>query len=132
VISEPTSLSSWVQFTKDDIMRGIELLVMTVLGLIVMLFVVRPLVRRVITSDQAAIAVADIPALGLEASTAIGAAPPAPPIQAVPSQTARMIDMAQVQGQVHAQSIQKVGELASRNPNETVSIIREWLQDTPA
>lgn len=133
VISEPTSLSSWVQFTKDDIMRGIELLVMTVLGLIVMLFVVRPLVRRVITSDQAAIAVADVPALGLEASTAIGAAPPAaPPIQAVPSQTARMIDMAQVQGQVHAQSIQKVGELASRNPNETVSIIREWLQDTPA
>jgi flagellar M-ring protein FliF len=97
-----------------------------------MLFVVRPLVRRVITSDQAAIAVADVPALGLEASTAIGAAPPAPPIQAVPSQTARMIDMAQVQGQVHAQSIQKVGELASRNPNETVSIIREWLQDTPA
>jgi flagellar M-ring protein FliF len=41
-----------------------------------------------------------------------------------------MIEMAQVQGQVHAQSIQKVGELASRNPNETVSIIREWLQDT--
>jgi flagellar M-ring protein FliF len=43
-----------------------------------------------------------------------------------------MIDIAQVQGQVHAQSIQKVGELASRNPNETVSIIRQWLQDTPA
>jgi flagellar M-ring protein FliF len=56
---------------------------------------------------------------------------PLPAIQAAPSQTARMIDIAQVQGQVHAQSIQKVGELASRNPNETVSIIREWLQDTP-
>ena len=42
-----------------------------------------------------------------------------------------MIDMAQVQGQVHAQSIQKVGELADRNPNETVSIIRSWLHDSP-
>jgi flagellar M-ring protein FliF len=40
-----------------------------------------------------------------------------------------MIDIAQVQGQVHAQSIQKVGELAQKNPHETVSIIREWLQE---
>ena len=41
-----------------------------------------------------------------------------------PSQTAKMIDIAQVQGQVHAQSVQKVGELADKNPHETVSIIR--------
>jgi flagellar M-ring protein FliF len=42
-----------------------------------------------------------------------------------------MIDMAQVQGQVHAESMQKVGELAERNPNETVAIVRQWLQDVP-
>ena len=54
----------------------------------------------------------------------------APPL--APSQTAKMIDMAQVQGQVHAQSIQRVGELAERNPNETVAIVRQWLQDAPA
>jgi flagellar M-ring protein FliF len=52
---------------------------------------------------------------------------------AVPtSQTSKMIDMAQVQGQVHAESMQKVGELAERNPNETVAIVRQWLQDAPA
>jgi flagellar M-ring protein FliF len=51
---------------------------------------------------------------------------------AVPtSQTSKMIDMAQVQGQVHAESMQKVGELAERNPNETVAIVRQWLQDVP-
>jgi flagellar M-ring protein FliF len=33
---------------------------------------------------------------------------------------------------VHAQSIQKVGELAERNPHETVAIGRQWLQDVPA
>ena len=132
VISEPTGLSSWVQFTKDDIMRAIELLVMAVLGLIVLLFVVRPLVRRIITPEQPLVAAGGAPALGAdEAAAALAAAEPLPAIPAVPSQTARMIDMAQVQGQVHAQSIQKVGELAGRNPNETVSIIREWLQDTP-
>jgi flagellar M-ring protein FliF len=132
VISEPTGLSSWLQFTKDDILRAIELLVMAVLGLIVLLFVVRPLVRRIITPDQIADVIGGAPALAGDAGAAVAiAAADVPPIQAVPSQTSRMIDMAQVQGQVHAQSIQKVGELASRNPNETVSIIREWLQDTP-
>ena len=53
-------------------------------------------------------------------------------IKAVPSQAAKMIDIAQVQGQVHAQSVQKVGELADRNPNETVSIIRNWLHENAA
>ena len=131
VISEPTGLSSWLQFTKDDILRAIELLVMAVLGLIVLLFVVRPLVRRVITPEQPLVAAGAAAALDAEAAAALAMGEPLPAIQAVPSQTARMIDMAQVQGQVHAQSIQKVGELASRNPNETVSIIREWLQDSP-
>jgi flagellar M-ring protein FliF len=50
----------------------------------------------------------------------------------VPSATAKMIDIAQVQGQVHAQSVQKVGELADKNPNETVSIIRTWLHESAA
>ena len=43
-----------------------------------------------------------------------------------------MIDIAQVQGQVHAQSVQKVGELVDKNPNETVSIIRSWLHEHAA
>jgi flagellar M-ring protein FliF len=131
VITEPTGLSAWLQFTKDDIMRGIELVVMTILGLIVVLFVVRPLVRRIITPEVEA-----LPAPGAMALTMGGAAgsPAEAPveIQVPPSQAAKMIEIAQVQGQVHAQSLQKVGELASRNPNETVSIIRQWLQETPA
>jgi flagellar M-ring protein FliF len=47
------------------------------------------------------------------------------PGSAIPS----MIDVAQVQGQVHAQSVHRVGELADKNPNETVSIIRQWLSE---
>jgi len=134
LISEPTGLSSWLQFTKDDIMRGVELTVMALLGLIVILFVVRPLVRRIITPEIAAFAGAAGPALvSATGDLAAAAALPADAeIKVVPSQAAKMIDIAQVQGQVHAQSIQKVGELASRNPNETVSIIRQWLQDTPS
>jgi flagellar M-ring protein FliF len=43
--------------------------------------------------------------------------------------TAHLIDVAQVQGQVHAQSVHRVGELAERNPNETVAIVRQWLSE---
>ncbi len=133
MISEPADLASWLQFTKDDVMRGVELVVMALLGLIVVLFVVRPLVRRIITPDARAIASAAAPALTAGPAAASAAAvPPMSELPVVPSQAAKMIDIAQVQGQVHAQSVHKVGELASRNPNETVSIIRQWLQDTPA
>jgi flagellar M-ring protein FliF len=44
--------------------------------------------------------------------------------------TAQMIDVAQVQGQVHAQSVHRVGELAERNPNETATIVRQWLTES--
>jgi flagellar M-ring protein FliF len=67
---------------------------------------------------------------GQEASPATAAMASDTPVPE--SQTAKMIDIAQVQGQVHAQSVQKVGELADKNPNEAVSIIRQWMNDNAA
>ena len=132
-INEPTGIWAMLQFTKDDIMRAIELGVMLLLSLVVLLMVVRPLVRRVITPEKAAAALAAVTGAGAlpAPATANGADADEAALTANPSQTTKMIDMAQVQGQVHAQSIQKVGELADKNPNETVSIIRSWLHDTP-
>jgi flagellar M-ring protein FliF len=100
---------------------------MGILGLVVILFVVRPLVRRILTPENPQAATAALPGVASP-----GVAPDADdtPTPAIVSQTAKLIDMAQVQGQVHAQSMEKVGELAERNPHETVSIIRQWLQDT--
>ena len=133
-ITEPSGWMSALQFTKDDLMRGIEMVVMGLLGLVVLLLVVRPLVRRILAPDERAMA-------ALPAADASADAPAAPAIaaptesvvvKAEPSQTAKMIDIAQVQGQVHAQSVQKVGDLADKNPRETVSIIRQWLNESAA
>ncbi len=126
-ISEPTGIMGYLlQFTKEDIMQAVELAVMGILGIIVIMTVVRPLVRRIITPD------APVPAADLLLASAAAAAAvldPENPMPVPPSQASQMIDMAQVKGQVHAQTVQKVGELADRNPNETVSIIRAWLHD---
>ena len=141
---EPAGWMSMLQFTKEDILRGIELGVMFLLGLVVLLLVVRPLVRRVLSSDQPAVPGNAALLAAAVAGAAAAGSPLSPDMQAAiaqvdtqdlkpaPSHTAKMIDIAQVQGQVHAQSVQKVGELADKNPNETVSIIRQWLHDSAA
>jgi len=133
-ISEPSGWLPALQFTKDDIMRAIEMLVMGLLGVVVLLLVVRPLVRRVLAPDERAVAALP-PARAAGDAPAVPAAVPAvepEPVRAEPSQTAKMIDIAQVQGQVHALSVQKVGDLADKNPSETVSIIRQWLSESAA
>jgi len=129
VIPEPTGLMSFLTFTKDDVMHWVELGVMLLLALVVLLLVVRPLVRRILESESSPSGAANVVAAiaGGDVQAAL-----AQEIKAVPSQTSKMIDMAQVQGQVHAQSVQKVGELADSNPNETISIIRSWLHENAA
>jgi flagellar M-ring protein FliF len=124
-LGEPSGWLGMLQFTKDDILYGIELGVMTLLGLVVLFMVVRPLVKRVLASDPvAALANAALPALADASAPAAGGQNLVPA-----SGTAQMMDVAQIQGQVHAQSVHRVGELAERNPTETASIIRQWLSE---
>jgi flagellar M-ring protein FliF len=127
-ITEPTGILGMLQFTKDDIMYVIELGVMMLLGLVVLFMVVRPLVKRILASEELAAltnAVTAPPEDGPAATGPGGATALLPGTNA----TAHMIDVAQVQGQVHAQSMHRVGELAERNPNETVAIVRQWLSE---
>jgi flagellar M-ring protein FliF len=130
-VAEPTGLLGMLQFTKDDVMYVIELGVMMLLGLVVLFMVIRPLVRRILSSEQ-------VPSLadGLTPALTDGSAHPAGTTgqNLIPTAnaTAQLIDVAQVQGQVHAQSVHRVGELAERNPNETASIVRQWLSEPAA
>ena len=123
-VAEPAGLLGMLQFTKDDVMYVIELGVMMLLSLVVVFMVIRPLVKRILAAEEVASLRNAEPALTNE-STGQNLVPG-------PNATAQMIDVAQVQGQVHAQSVHRVGELAERNPNETASIVRQWLNEQPA
>jgi flagellar M-ring protein FliF len=134
-ITAPSGWLSALHFSKDDIMRAIEMVVMGLLGFAVLLLVVRPLVRRILAPMEGGMpallpSAAPIVTAAVEAATGAGAAEAAPTFKAEPSETSKMIDIAQIQGQVHAQSVQKVGDIADRNPRETVSIIRQWLHES--
>ncbi len=115
--NEPTGLLGMLQFTKDDVMYFIELGVLTLLSLVVLFMVIRPLVRRILASEVIPAAPEPLPVLP----------EPAPAQSLVPTNTA--VDVAQVQGQLHAQTMHRVGELVERNPNETASIVRQWLTE---
>ncbi|MEI8150612.1 MAG: flagellar basal-body MS-ring/collar protein FliF [Hyphomicrobiales bacterium] len=165
-ISEPAGWMGMLQFIKDDIMHGIEVGVMSLLALLVLLLGFRPMLRRIMTPDAAALAAAGgvravvgpngavvgtigpggqiVPASGSvnitggHAGSITSTGGPNVSLVggdeavAISNRTSAMIDIAQVQGQVHAQSVQKVGELADKNPNETVAIIRGWLHENAA
>jgi flagellar M-ring protein FliF len=125
---EPTGLLGMLHFTKDDVMYVIELGVMMLLGLIVLFMVIRPLVKRILASEVVSpLGDGQMPALtdGSQQAAASGQS-------LVANATAQLIDVAQVQGQVHAQSVHRVGELAERNPNETAAIVRQWLTEPAA
>jgi flagellar M-ring protein FliF len=127
-IAEDAGFFSTLRFTTDDIFQGVQMFVVLVLSGLVLLFVVRPLVRRIVTPDESARAIAapaSAPHAPAEASL------PAPKPRA-DNPAARLIEVAQIQGEVQQQSIQKVGELADRNPHETVAIIRQWIHETRA
>lgn len=130
LVGESSEWTSFFAFTKADVMRWAEMGVLAVLATLVLLFVVRPLVRRIITPEERpALAQVETPALAAPAAAAQPIAAAEQSAQ-LASDTAKMIDIAQVRGQLHAQSIQKLGELADRNPHETVAIIRQWLHET--
>jgi flagellar M-ring protein FliF len=129
-IPEPTGWLEALHFTKDDIMRAIEMTVMGILSLVVLLFVVRPLVRRIVTPEPPKVPGADfLP--GTPGLPGLSASDLDEDEAGKPSFAAKMIDIAQIQGEVHAQSVKKVGELADKNPEEAVAIIRHWLHEMP-
>jgi len=149
-LAAPEAPKPWwmvYDFTKDDIRYAIEMAVLLLVSLLVLLFVVRPLMRRIMAPEEeraAAIAAGASSAGGGAAGGASGAAGgnaegeegvtagklAAPPlVPGIENATMKMIEMAQIKGEVHQASLTKVSELVDKNPHETVAIIRQWLND---
>ncbi len=139
-IDQPSGWLAQLNFTKNDIMRAADLGVMGLLGLLVLFMVVRPLVRRIITPEMQEAGRTGRAGVAGALGVGEGENGNGPNVSIVSSEekvaisnrTSEMIDIAQVHGQVHAKSVQKVGELADHNPHETVAIIRSWLHEDAA
>ncbi|HEY1225032.1 MAG TPA: flagellar basal-body MS-ring/collar protein FliF [Brevundimonas sp.] len=134
--------SSMFDFTKDDIMRGVELLVLLVTGLLLIFFVLRPLLKTA-SGGGAGGAVAGPggqlmmagPGGGMVAVQNAGGGNVAGMLAgpqgqlAGPSDMEQRLDIARIEGQVKASSVRKVADFVEKHPEESTSIIRSWVHE---
>lgn len=128
--------------SKADYMRIGQLGVLSILALIAMFFVIRPMLGSLAGAGIGRGAA--IPALGMSPAAASAGALPAPDGSVSGSDISRalmegagqnidedmMIDIAQVAGKVKHSSVKKIGELVVDHPDESISILRSWLHET--
>jgi len=132
-------------FTKDDMLRLIQPIVLAAVGILVILLVVRPLISKVF---EATAATAEAIAQSTEQQMLTdqsGAAPAAlagpagvpiagaaamggqPGIFAGAEDEESMINLSNIEGRVKASSLRKIGDIIDKHPEEAVSIMRTWM-----
>ena len=135
--AEPASfLSSLLSFTRDDLVRFAELGIISLLTLIVLFVVVRPMVKRVLAPDGP---LTGIPGLtgGEPALAVAGPAPQQIAAQAgAPAALAGATPAAGEAGQEAgqrgpspAEQLAQLGDLARANPKEAAGVLRGWMNE---
>ena len=115
---------------KNDMLRMAEILVLSIVAILVILLVVRPLVSRAFEAIPTGLG-----ALGAEARLlAEGGAPalaaPGAPGEMPEAETEKfeeMIDIERIEGRVKASSVKRVGEIVEKHPAEALAIVRTWM-----
>ncbi len=110
-----------------DVMRIVEIVASLIAALAFVFFVLRPLVGGLIrggANAQAAGVMAALPGPAGSGGGGVAMALPGPDGAHDPG-----IDIAQINGRVKASSVKKVAEVVDQHPDESVQIIRGWLNN---
>jgi flagellar M-ring protein FliF len=133
-------------FEKQDLMRIAELLVLSVIAILVLLLVVRPLLNRLLALPGIAhsgLALAGPAGSALPPGAAAALAIPGPGGQtSLPGMSSaegmieadsmaeeidQMIDINQVEGRVRASSLKRISDLVDQHPEQAMNIMRGWM-----
>jgi flagellar M-ring protein FliF len=143
--AEPVVAAGFLdKFGMDDYFRIAEMAIIFVLGLLMVLFGVRPLLRSMMepgtgggfVPQPAAARTAPAPQNTSSASgntntdaqvAALRAA--LPPGE---NATAKALEAAMATGSMHKESLEKVGDLVKNNPKEAAAVIRSWIDERAA
>jgi flagellar M-ring protein FliF len=123
-----------LQLDKADLLRLAQTALFGLIGIVTLLVVLRPMVLRITSVTPAAIAVGHGGGALTSIAGPMGAALPAPAAQAIAAgaspaliEDESMVNIAQVEGQMRASSLRRIGELVEKHPEETLSIVRGWM-----
>ena len=114
-------------FTKNDIMRAVEIGALLLGGLALIFFVLRPLVSGLLSPPKVKVtdpfaALTNEQRLMLESGKGDAAS--------IGMDLESTIDVANISGQVKASSMKKIAEMIQQHPDESVSILRSWLNES--
>jgi flagellar M-ring protein FliF len=120
---------------KADIMRLVETALFGVIAVLALLLVLRPMVIRLAPPAAAALSAAGEAGMALGAAgVAALAGPGGTPALAGPAgrgpallEDDRMLDIANIEGQMRASSIRRIADLVEKHPEESLSIVRNWM-----
>jgi len=116
------------EFTKDDIIRFAELGVLLLIALLLLLFVVRPLLRRIVTPEEKQ---PQELMIGPDGTLVTETEVPQEEDEEDPF-VIEWLEQARHEGALQASSIAKVGEMIKDHPSEAVTIVRGWLDEQAA
>ncbi|GJE41710.1 flagellar basal-body MS-ring/collar protein FliF [Methylobacterium soli] len=127
--SEPGLIQSLLMPSREDILRMVELAVLSLLTIIVLMAVVRPLLRKVLSPEPMP---AGLLAGAGAAAALVGIEGAGSDMQIVPrdNPTARLVEFAKINGQVQAETVQRVVDMVRASPAETVEVLRNWIQES--
>lgn len=124
-----------LDFTRDDLMNGAEMAVTLLIALALLFFVLRPLLKKVISPEPAPLALPAAAELGLgttlDAEGNLLAANGEPMSDAARAALANhdWIEDAKALGEAQLQQLKSVGSLVDENPKQAALIVRGWLSN---
>jgi flagellar M-ring protein FliF len=123
---------------KADLIRLGQTALIGIVGLLALAFVLRPTVLRLahLSTLEPAVEPLAAPGVGVVGGTAAAGAmltdAGAPRLIAPGADAEAMVALANVEGQLKASSIRRVAELVEKHPEESLNIVRTWMQQQEA
>jgi len=125
-----TGQAGMFDFTRDDIVNGAQMLVTLLISLALVFFVMRPLLKRVLSPENTPLA--------LPPGSELTAIDAQPGLEELPedheelaarqAQSQAWMENAKALGEAQLQTLKSVGTLIEENPKQAALVVRDWLK----
>ncbi len=125
--------ATFMGLTKKDIFRIAEIAMFLIIGILIILFVLRPLISRAFSTVQTV--TADGTELeGIEGQEGVADGQLTADIEAQAQLKAQadeeaLVSLGAVEGQLKSGTLDKIGELIDKHPDAAVSVLKGWVRE---
>ena len=116
-----------LDFTRDDLMNGAEMAVTLLIALALVFFVMRPLLKKVLTPESTALALPPSSELGHNMLVPTDQVEQQDEPEVERDKTPAWVANARSMGETQLQTLKTVGTLVEENPRQAALIVRDWL-----